>query len=328
MIRTWLENNEEKNLSSFATLSKDSRGRDEKIKECDIRTIFQRDRDRIIHSKAFRRLKHKTQVFIAPEGDHYRTRLTHTLEVAQIARTISRSLRLNNDLTEAAALGHDLGHTPFGHAGEDALNEVTDGHFEHNIQSLRVVEELEDLNLSWEVKDGIAHHTGNEIPETLEGQIVRIADRIGYINHDIDDAIRAGIINQEDLPDDAIEILGKTHADRIDTMVRDLIEYSWNQRKIQHSPDIKKASNELRSFLFDRVYIGSRAKEQEHKAKSLIKDLFNYYRKNWQELPQSFKEKVDNNLDQIIIDYVAGMSDVYAINKGKDLFIPAPWLQR
>ncbi|MFW6007286.1 MAG: deoxyguanosinetriphosphate triphosphohydrolase [Halanaerobiales bacterium] len=327
MIRKMIEERESRNLSSYAFLSKNSKGRRKKIKKCDIRTDFQRDRDRIIHSKAFRRLKHKTQVFIAPEGDHYRTRLTHTLEVSQIARTVARSLRLNEDLTEAIALGHDLGHTPFGHAGEDALSQVYQEEFKHNKQSLRVVEKLEDLNLTQEVKDGILHHTGEGVPETLEGQIVRIADRIAYINHDIDDALRAGIIEKKDLPEKSFSVLGDTHSERIDTMVKDLINSSWRKNKISRSPEIKNSTKLLRKYLFENVYIGSSAKSQENKAKKLLIHLYNFYMENIDKLPEKFLNKLKkNNKKQIVIDYIAGMSDVYAINKGRELFIPTPWL--
>src|SRR6056297_736085 len=241
-MREYIEKRELRELSEYASYSRESKGRKYEEKQCDFRTCYQRDRDRIIHSKAFRRLKHKTQVFIAPEGDHYRTRLTHTLEVSQIARTIARSLRLNEDLTEAISLGHDLGHTPFGHAGEEALDQVCEGEFSHNKQSLRVVnllekrkEEIPGLNLTKEVRDGIANHTGENKPETLEGCIVKIADRIAYINHDIDDALRAGLIELEDLPQKALKVLGKTHSQRIDTMVRDMIIESENKNEINRS---------------------------------------------------------------------------------------------
>lgn len=333
--RVELEKREAKNLSTYATLSSESKGRQEREEECDVRTIFQHDRDRIIHSKAFRRLKHKTQVFIAPEGDHYRTRLTHTLEVAQIARTIARSLALNEDLTEAIALGHDLGHPPFGHAGEEALNDICKKGFSHNAQSLRVVDHLElrnggkrGLNLSFEVRDGILNHTGPDKPSTLEGQIVRIADRIAYINHDIDDAIRGGIINEEDLPEDAIEILGRTNSRRIDTMVRDLITASWEQPEIKRSSEVREATNKLRQFLFENVYIGSKAKTEEEKAKWLVKELFLYYCKNDEEIPQQFKLKDRKSVEESVIDYISGMSDRYAINQGKRLFLPSPWVER
>src|SRR6056297_1971441 len=278
---------EKEKLSAAACLSSESKGRLKKEDNCDIRTIFQHDRDRIIHSKAFRRLKHKTQVFIAPEGDHYRTRLTHTLEVSQIARTIARGLILNEDLTEAIALGHDLGHTPFGHAGEEVFKKVSNNKFSHNVHSLRVVDKLEirsggkkGLNLSYEVRDGILHHTGDGKPSTLEGKIVRIADRIAYINHDIDDSIRAGILDIDELPKEALNILGYTHSKRIDTMVRDIIVSSYKKNDIKRSKDVKEASSTLRRFLFDNVYIGSRAKTEENKAQRLLENLFYYYLEN------------------------------------------------
>ena len=325
---------EKDKLSAAACLSSKSQGRLKKEDNCDIRTIFQHDRDRIIHSKAFRRLKHKTQVFIAPEGDHYRTRLTHTLEVSQIARTIARALKLNEDLVEAIALGHDLGHTPFGHAGEAALSEITGEEFNHNIQSLRVVDLLEKrssgsrgLNLSLEVRDGILNHTGDKKPETLEGQIVRIADRVAYINHDIDDALRAGIISQNDLPADAISILGKTHSQRIDIMVRDLIEASWQQQEIKRSAEVKSATKMLRTFLFNNVYIGSEGKSEEGKAKRLLKLLYEFFMENLNYIPDEYLE-FEKNHKQAVIDYIAGMTDRYAINLGRKFFIPTPWFDK
>ncbi|MGM0602340.1 MAG: deoxyguanosinetriphosphate triphosphohydrolase [Bacillota bacterium] len=328
------EKREKEILSTSAALSMESRGRQEAENECDIRTAFQRDRDRIIHSKAFRRLKHKTQVFIAPEGDHYRTRLTHTLEVSQIARTAARALRLNEDLTEAIALGHDLGHTPFGHAGEEAISEVSGRNFCHNRHSLRVVDKLErrgsgkcGLNLSYEVRDGIVNHTGSELPFTLEGQIVRIADRIAYINHDIDDALRAKIIKIENLPDSAVKLLGKSHSERIDTMVRDLINESQNKNFINRSEEIKKATESLRNFLFENVYIGSAGKSEEGKAIRLIKNLYEYFINNKLAIPDEFLE-IEEDYGQAVIDYIAGMSDRYAINLGRELFIPTPWLSK
>lgn len=325
---------EKKNLAPEATLSIETKGREYQESECQVRTAFQRDRDRITHSKAFRRLKHKTQVFIAPEGDHYRTRLTHTLEVSQIARTIAKALYLNEDLTEAIALGHDLGHTPFGHAGEQALAEVYSAGFEHNQQSLRVVELLEfksndypGLNLTEEVRDGILNHTGAQNPFTLEGQIVKIADRVAYINHDIDDALRAGIIVTSDLPEIALEVLGRSSSERIDTMVRDIINNSYQASEIKMSPQIKKATDKLRSFLFNKVYIGSRAKKEEDKAKDLLKKLFIYYNRNPEELPEEFKNKSEEiSLPRIVIDYIAGMTDQYTLKRGEELFLPNPWL--
>jgi dGTPase len=325
---------EKEKLSAAACLSSESKGRLKKEDNCDIRTIFQHDRDRIIHSKAFRRLKHKTQVFIAPEGDHYRTRLTHTLEVSQIARTIARALKLNEDLVEAIALGHDLGHTPFGHAGEAALTEITGKEFNHNLQSLRVVDFIEKrssgsrgLNLSIEVRDGILNHTGEEEPFTIEGQIVKIADRVAYINHDIDDALRAGIIEQEDLPADAIFILGNTHSERIDTMVRDLINSSWEQSKIKRSTEVEFATEKLRDFLFKNVYIGSEGKSEEGKAKRLLKLLYEFFMNNIDNIPDEYLE-FEKNHKQAVIDYIAGMTDRYAINLGREFFIPTPWFDK
>lgn len=332
-MREYIEKREYSELSEYASFSRESKGRKYEEKQCDFRTCYQRDRDRIIHSKAFRRLKHKTQVFIAPEGDHYRTRLTHTLEVSQIARTIARSLRLNEDLTEAIALGHDLGHTPFGHAGEAAINEVYTDEFSHNKQSLRVIDILEKrkenipgLNLTKEVKDGILNHTGDGEPSTLEGQIVRIADRIAYINHDIDDALRAGLIDFDELPLDSLKILGESHSDRIDTMVRDMINESMGKDKICRSKKIFKATQVLRDYLFENIYFGSLAKKEESKAKRLIKLLYNYYMENINYIPDEFMKRINSsNKEQIIIDYIAGMSDRYAIQAGKDIYIPEPW---
>ncbi|TDO84471.1 dGTPase [Halanaerobium saccharolyticum] len=325
---------EKDKLSDFACLSSASRGRLKEETGSEIRTIFQRDRDRIIHSKAFRRLKHKTQVFIAPEGDHYRTRLTHTLEVSQIARTIARALKLNEDLVEAIALGHDLGHTPFGHAGEAALTEITGAEFNHNLQSLRVVDLIEKrssgsrgLNLSIEVRDGILNHTGSNKPFTLEGQIVRIADRVAYINHDIDDALRAGIISQDDLPPAATSILGDTHSQRIDVMVRDLINSSWQENEIKRSAEVKAASEKLRSFLFENVYIGSEGKSEEGKAKRLLKLLYEFFMENINYIPDEYLE-FEKNHKQAVVDYIAGMTDRYAINLGRKYFIPTPWFDK
>jgi dGTPase len=315
-------------LSPYAAKSINSKGRIRFEKKCDVRTDFQRDRDRIIHSKAFRRLKYKTQVFIAPEGDHYRTRLTHTLEVSQIARTAARALQLNEDLVEAIALGHDLGHTPFGHAGEEILNKILPRGFKHNEQSLRVVDVLEQgkgLNLTWEVRDGILNHTGPSDPETLEGQIVKIADRIAYINHDIDDAIRAGIISLKDLPVKAIEMFGETHSKRIDTMVRDLIKNSYGQNRIKMSMETVKALDELRNFMFSNVYIGSAAKSQEKKAQYILEKLYYYFCDNPDKIPKDFHDSREENLERIVCDYIAGMTDRYAVSIYCDLFIPQPW---
>ena len=322
-IREQQEDLEKRTLSEFATLSANSKGRNREEEKCHIRTAFQRDKDRIIYSKAFRRLKHKTQVFISPEGDHYRTRLTHTLEVSQIARTVARALRLNEDLTEAIALGHDLGHTPFGHIGEKILNDVYSEGFCHNEQSLRVADVLEDLNLTWETRDGIVNHSGVHMASTLEGQIVKFADRIAYVNHDIDDAQRAGLILESDLPESCVNILGTTSASRIDTMVTDIVTASTGRNMISMSDDVYKAMWDLRQFMFDRVYLASRAKTEEIKAGSIIKWLYYYFMENTLELPEEFKKmllRMGN--ERVICDYIAGMTDRYAINKFQELFIP------
>lgn len=333
-IRLETEKTESNILSKYATLSKNSKGRLIQEPKCSIRTDFQRDRDRIIHSKAFRRLKHKTQVFIAPEGDHYRTRLTHTLEVAQISRTISRALRLNEDLAEAIALGHDLGHTPFGHTGEKVLNEIHKNGFKHNEQSLRVVDLLENsgerngLNLTYEVRDGILNHTGSSIPVTLEGQIIRFADRIAYINHDIDDSLRANIISESMIPRDCIKVLGLKHRERINTMIRDIIINSYDKNIIGMSEEIKFYTDKLRDFMFEKVYLNKKAKSEEEKAKKIIKLLYEYYMENFDELPKEHKEMyIDINCsnEEIICDYIAGMTDRYVINIYKQIFIPKSW---
>jgi dGTPase len=318
---------ERERLSPYASCSAASRGRERPEEECDVRTAFQRDRDRIIHSKSFRRLKHKTQVFIIPEGDHFRTRLTHTLEVAQIARTIARALQLNEDLTEAVALGHDLGHTPFGHTGEAALNEVHPGGFRHNEQSLRVVERLEGgagLNLTWEVRDGIANHTGLRRPVTLEGQVVRIADRIAYINHDIDDALRGGVLTPDRLPPDCLEILGHSHRTRINTMIVDLIDTSRDQPMIAMSVRTGEAMDRLRRFMFDNVYISSEAKREEHKATHVVQCLYGYFTNRPEALPVEFRRRAgdDRSRAQVVCDYIAGMTDRYAVAVFQDLFVP------
>ncbi|WP_018086633.1 deoxyguanosinetriphosphate triphosphohydrolase [Desulfurispora thermophila] len=324
--REMTEEREEKLLSSRACLSRKSRGRIVPEEACPVRTCFQRDRDRIIHAKSFRRLKHKTQVFIIPEGDHIRTRLTHTLEVAQISRTVARALSLNEDLTEAIALGHDLGHTPFGHAGEDVLNRIHPGGFKHNEQSLRVVDLLEGrqgLNLTWEVRDGILNHTGPNLPATLEGQIVRICDRIAYINHDIDDALRAGILTPEQLPRDCLAVLGQTHRERINNMIMDLIIHNQDSEQIALSPAFQKAADKLRDFMFARVYIGSEAKREEHKAMHVVEFLYKYFASRFDLLPDEYRHRIDiMGVDRVVCDYIAGMTDRYAISMFSDLFIP------
>lgn len=328
-IRERFEEEEKRNLSPYAQLSIHSKGRKTPEEPNPLRTSFQRDRDRIIHCKSFRRLSHKTQVFLAPEGDHYRTRLTHTLEVTQISRTIAQALKLNQDLTEAIALAHDLGHTPFGHIGEEALTEVLGHPFRHNEQSLRVVEQLEyegkGLNLTFEVRDGILSHTGPQKPATLEGEVVRIADRIAYINHDIDDALRGGIISQDDLPKNLLKILGKYHSQRVNTMVSDLIEESFGKNRISMSKKIWEVTDTLRDFLFERVYENPVAKAEGPKAKKVLKSLFTYYLEHHQELPLEFKPKNQKELPAKICDYLAGMTDRFAIRTYEEIFVPKSW---
>ena len=328
LIRQEYELTEEKILSPYASYSSQSKGRMFSEPQCQVRTCFQRDKDRIIYSKAFRRLKHKTQVFISPEGDHYRTRLTHTLEVSQIARTIARSLKLNEDLTEAIALGHDLGHTPFGHAGEKVLNDICPFGFKHNEQSLRVVEVIEGvngLNLTWEVRDGIKNHTGDTIPETLEGQIIRYSDRIAYINHDIDDAIRGEIISEDSLPKECVKVLGKTSSKRINNMIINIIKESKNSNIIKMDREFQEATNQMREFMFKNVYIGSKAKE-EVKAKNIIKELYSYLKNKPEYLPKEVERKLeDSSIDRVVCDYIAGMTDRYAVKKFHEIFIPESW---
>lgn len=322
-IREQQEDFEKNWLSPLATKSYESKGRAIPEELCSMRTAFQRDKDRIIYSKAFRRLKHKTQVFISPEGDHYRTRLTHTLEVAQIARAVARALKLNEDLTEAISLGHDLGHTPFGHIGEKILDELYPEGFRHNEQSLRVVDVLENLNLTWETRDGILNHSGTNMASTLEGQIVKFADRIAYVNHDIDDAKRAGLINDDELPKHCVEILGGTSQSRINTMVNDIVKASTDKTIISMSDEVYNAMWDLRQFMFDHVYLASRAKNEEVKAGSIIKWLYYYFLENTLELPDEFKcMLLKNGNERVICDYIAGMTDRYATNKFKELFLP------
>ena len=332
-IREQLEQEEFSTLSERAQKSAQSRGRLYPEEPSQVRTCYQRDADRVLHSKAFRRLMHKTQVFLSPEGDHYRTRMTHTLEVCRIARTICRALRLNEDLTEAAALGHDLGHTPFGHAGEAALSDVMPAPFHHNEQSLRVVDKLErdgeGLNLTYEVRMGILGHTGPFIPETLEGQIVRVSDRIAYINHDIDDAMRAGILTEREIPRSISEVLGASHSRRINTLVEDMIFHTLQTGELGMTPSIAAAMDELRSFMFERVYTNPVAKGEETKAKDILRRLFEYYSKNPQKLPADFIPQLDfDGMDRIVCDYIAGMTDKYAIYKYSEVFIPTAWQVR
>ncbi len=321
---------EKNTLSKYACLSSQSRGRELPYTPCEIRTEFQRDRDRILHSQSFRRLMNKTQVFLAPMGDHYRTRMTHTLEVTQIARIIARALRLNEDLTEAAALGHDIGHTPFGHAGEYAMQKCFDPEFTHFRQSVRVVEALENngqgLNLTWEVRDGILNHTGKNMASTLEGVIVKFADRIAYINHDIDDACRAGILLAEDIPKHIRYVLGDTHSERINTMVSSIITESSNKPQIAMQPHVQSATDALREFLFERVYRNPIAKGEESKAKEMLTRLFEHYVKNPDELPRLYKNNIDRDgVERCACDFVSGMTDRYAIEAYTDLYIPKVW---
>ena len=330
-IREEMECLERTYMSPYATLSENSRGRDREEPECDIRPVFQRDRDRILHCKSFRRLKHKTQVFLSPQGDHYRTRLTHALEVSQNARTIAKALRLNESLVEAIALGHDLGHTPFGHAGEGMLNELCNGGFKHNEQSVRIVEKLEKngkgLNLTWEVRDGILNHQTSLMPSTLEGKIVRLSDKIAYINHDIDDAIRAHVLLEDDIPEEYRKILGFDTRGRLNTLIHDIIDHSRNRNDIYMSPEVAGAMQGLRQFMFQNVYTNPIAKGEETKAKELLERLFVYYLKHIDVLPgyylQMLEEGEEN--DRVVCDYIAGMTDQYAVAKYNEYFMPKSW---
>lgn len=338
-IREQTEEIERQILHPHACLSSQSKGRLKKEKEDDLRTCFQRDRDRIIHSKAFRRLKHKTQVFLAPKGDHYRTRLTHTLEVSQIARTIARALRLNEDLTEAIALGHDLGHTPFGHAGEDVLREIYPGGFKHYQQSLRVVDVLErngqGLNLTREVRDGIVKHSkgkgeifsSRQRSESLEGQIVRVADAIAYINHDMDDSIRAGVLRRSEIPRDFFR-MGDTHAKRIDAMVRDVIKCSISKglNEVAMTDRMKSTTQDMKDFLYEHVYESDLSKKEFKKARKILLDLYEYYMEHSDEVFREFpKESIDRK-DRLVCDFIAGMTDRFALITYEKLFLPQPWL--
>ncbi len=331
-VREMLEQDEHGRLDKKAAFSDETRGRPREyvIDETDVRTNYQRDIDRIVHCKSFRRLMHKTQVFLQPEGDHYRTRMTHTLEVSRIACTIARGLRLNEDLAEAVAMGHDLGHTPFGHAGEGALSECIGKPFRHNEQSLRVVDLLENhgkgLNLTYEVRMGILGHTGDRIPETMEGQIVRHSDRIAYVNHDIDDAIRAGILNERDIPRDVQRILGESHSQRINTLVCDMILSSQNTGTISLSNPVQKALNDLRSFMFEKVYRNPVAKSEESKAKEMLQRLYTYYYEHPEALPGDFQPQMSfDGMERTVCDYVAGMTDKYAVDKYTQIFVPSGW---
>jgi len=331
-VREELERQEHRRLNPLAAFADESKGRPryEEPRIEDVRTCFQRDIDRIVHCKAFRRLVHKTQVFLQPEGDHYRTRMTHTLEVARIASTITRALGLNEDLAEAVAMGHDLGHTPFGHAGEVALTKCLGRPFRHNEQSLRVVDYLEQdgrgLNLTHEVRNGILCHTGDPWPDTLEGQIVRRSDQIAYVNHDIDDAIRAGILTNDDIPDAITDILGHSHSVRINTLVTDAITTSREAGAVMLSPKVEKALKDLRSFMFENVYRNPIAKGEESKAKDMLSRMFDYYMDHPEALPEDFHPQLSfEGLERTVCDYIAGMTDNYAVDKYTEIFIPAGW---
>lgn len=324
---------EEQTLSPYAFLTKNTRGRDHPYVPCENRTEFQRDRDRILHSKSFRRLMHKTQVFLFPADEHYRTRMTHTLEVTQVARIIARALQLNEDLTEAAALGHDLGHTPFGHAGEVAMQQCYSPDFTHYKQSVRVVEKLEKdgegLNLTWEVRDGILNHTGSCMASTLEGVIVKFADRIAYINHDIDDACRAGILSLDDIPKDLLATLGRGHSERINRMVTSVITASAGKPEIAFTPEIGEATMQLRKFLFDHVYTNPLAKSEDKKAQELLASLFEYYVRHPEEMPDLYYRNTKTEpVERCVCDFVGGMTDRYAIDRYTELFIPQVWRGR
>lgn len=325
-VRQMLYEREKSTLSPYATLSSETKGRDIYVEPCTLRTEFQRDRDRITHSKAFRRLMHKTQVFLSPEADHYRTRLTHTLEVAQIGRTIARALRLNEDLCEAIGLGHDLGHTPFGHAGERTLRECYSKDFSHNAQSLRVVEKLESLNLTVEVRDGILNHVWGTKPMTPEGWIIQFADRIAYINHDIDDAVRAGVMKESDIPEEILRVVGYNHSDRINTMVTSVIRASGDGREIKMEPHVLQAMLALHRLMFELVYHNPVAKGEEGKAGEMITMLYNYMLENPEKLPEEYSMiAMGEGIERAAADFISGMTDRYAISIYKEFFIPESW---
>lgn len=331
-IRENLEQLEQDNLSPYAAHSRDSRGRLHPEEQCDIRPVYQRDRDRILHCKAFRRLKDKTQVFLSPEGDHYRTRLTHTLEVSQNARTIAKALRMNEDLVEAIALGHDLGHTPFGHAGERALNAVCPYGFKHNEQSVRTVDILEKggqgLNLTYEVRDGILNHQTAGMPMTLEGRIVRLSDKIAYIHHDMDDAQRAGIITEDDIPITMRTFLGYTTRERLNTFVHNIIENSMDKDSISMSPDVFEAMMELRALMFRNVYENPVAKKEEDKAIKMLSELYEYYTDHPEAMSREYRELVEYRgvpKEQAVCDYISGMTDQYSMEKFREIYIPKSW---
>lgn len=330
-IREQIEQMERENLSPFACLSENSKGRDVKEAQCDIRPVFQRDRDRILHSKSFRRLKNKTQVFLTPKGDHYRTRMSHTLEVSQNARTIAKALRLNEDLVEAIALGHDLGHTPFGHAGEHILNKIYEGGFKHNEQSVRIVEKLEKdgegLNLTWEVRDGILNHQTGTMPHTLEGKIVRFSDKIAYINADFDDAIRAQLLSEDDIPLEIRKVLGFDTRSRLDYLIHDIISNSRDKDDIVMSEETAQAMTDLRKFMFTNLYKNPVAKSEEVKAKIMIEQMFYFYMENVELLPDKLLAMLEAGEEKgrVVCDYIAGMTDQYAVSKFTEYFIPEAW---
>lgn len=330
-IRENLEKLEMENLSPYAAHSVDSKGREREEEQCDIRPVYQRDRDRILHSKAFRRLKDKTQVFLTPEGDHYRTRLTHTLEVSQNARTIAKALRMNEDLVEAIALGHDLGHTPFGHAGERALNAVCPFGFCHSDQSVRVVEVIEKngqgLNLTYEVRDGIRNHQTKGMPETLEGKIVRFSDKIAYIHHDMDDAIRAGILSEEDVPKEISDVIGYTTGERLDHFIHDIVSTSYGKNDIVMSEPVAEAMTKLRKFMFERVYQNRSAKSEEGKAEMLVQTLYSHYRHHLELLSDDWINLIKKGEpeEKIVADYIAAMTDRFAIAKYQEIYVPKSW---
>ena len=330
-IRERMEQWEKEYLSPYASLSLNSKGRERPEEQCDIRPVFQRDRDRIIHCKAFRRLKDKTQVFLTPEGDHYRTRLTHTLEVSQNARTIAKALKLNEELVEAIALGHDLGHTPFGHAGERALNRVCPLGFEHSEQSVRTVDRLEKggvgLNLTYEVRDGIRNHQTIGKPHTLEGKIVRLSDKIAYIHHDMDDAVRGGILTEKDVPAEIKEVIGNTPGERLNCFIHDIVMNSMGRNDIVMSEPVAKAMTQLRQFMFARVYQNQEAKSEEIKAEMLMETLYYHYMKNLDELPEEFLNLISEGepRERVVCDYVGAMSDRFAIAKYEEIYIPKSW---
>ena len=330
-IRESMEQRELELLSPYAAHSLHSRGRERQEEECDVRTVYQKDRDRILHSKAFRRMKDKTQVFLTPQGDHYRTRLTHTLEVSQIARTIAKALRLNEDLVEAIALGHDLGHTPFGHAGERALNEVDPDGFAHYKQSVRVAQVLEKngegLNLTWEVRDGILNHRTSGNPSTLEGKVVRLSDKIAYIHHDMDDAQRAGIITEDDIPITLRMLLGYTTRERLNTFVHNIIENSYEQDTIKMSDEIFEAMMTLRAIMFEQVYENPVAKKEEDKAVKMLTELYEYYVEHPESMSAEYREMIrrGEKKTRTVCDYLSGMTDQYSMEKFREIYIPKAW---